>query len=38
MKEAEPPAECRTCKAALDGAAAAGSRWAQVIDVQVIRK
>ena len=23
-----PPAECRQCKAALDGAQAAGSRWA----------
>jgi hypothetical protein len=38
MKEAGPPAECRSCKAPLDGAAAAGSRWAQVIDVEVIRK
>src|SRR6266705_6206713 len=37
-KDAEPPAECRRCKAALDGAQAAGSRWAQVIDVEVIRK
>jgi hypothetical protein len=36
-KEAGPPAECRRCKAPLDGAAAAGSRWAQVIDVEVIR-
>ena len=36
--DAEPPAECRSCKAPLDGAAAAGSRWAQVIDVEVIRK
>ena len=38
VKEAGPPAECRSCKAPLDGAAAAGSRWAQVIDVEVIRK
>ena len=38
LKESGPPAECRSCKAALDGAAAAGSRWAQVIDVDVIRK
>jgi hypothetical protein len=38
MKEAGPPAECRSCKARLDGAAAAGSRWAQVIDVDVVRK
>jgi transposase len=36
-KEAGPSAECRNCKARLDGAAAAGSRWAQVIDVEVIR-
>jgi hypothetical protein len=34
---AEPPAECRRCGAGLDGAAAAGPRWAQVIDVDVIR-
>ena len=37
VKEAGPPAECRSCRARLDGAAAAGSRWAQVIDVEVIR-
>jgi transposase len=36
-KDAEPPAECRRCGAGLDGTAAAGSRWAQVIDVEVIR-
>ncbi len=36
-KDAGPPAECRSCKACLDGAAAAGSRWAQVIDADVIR-
>jgi transposase len=36
-KDAEPPAQCRRCRTALDGAAAAGSRWAQVIDVEVIR-
>jgi transposase len=36
-KDAEPPAECRQCGAGLGGAAAAGSRWAQVIDVEVIR-
>jgi transposase len=35
---ADPPAECRACKASLDGAAAAGSRWAQLIDVEFIRK
>ena len=37
-KDAEPPAECRRCKAGLDGAEAAGSRWAQVIDVEIARK
>ena len=37
-KDAEPPAQCRRCKAGLGGAQAAGSRWAQVIDVEVIRK
>ena len=36
-KDAEPPAECRRCGAGLGGAQAAGSRWAQVIDVEVIR-
>ena len=36
-KDAEPPAQCRRCGAGLDGAAGAGSRWAQVIDVEVIR-
>jgi hypothetical protein len=36
-KDAEPPAQCRQCRAGLAGAAAAGSRWAQVIDVEVIR-
>ena len=38
VQEAGPPAECRGCKARLDGAAVAGPRWAQVIDVEVIRK
>ena len=37
-KPAEPPAECRRCKAPLAGAAIAGSRWAQVFDVEVVRK
>jgi hypothetical protein len=37
-KAADPPAECRSCRASLDGAEAAGSRWAQVIDVGFIRK
>ncbi len=35
---ADPPAECRSCRAPLDGAEAAGSRWAQVIDVEFARK
>jgi hypothetical protein len=38
MKTAEPPAQCRRCNAALDGAAAVEPGWAQVIDVEVIRK
>jgi Transposase IS66 family len=37
-KTAGPPAECRSCRAALDGAEAAGSRWAQVVDVEIVRK
>jgi hypothetical protein len=38
-KTAGPPAECRSCKAPLDGAEAAGeSRWAQVIDVKILRE
>jgi transposase IS66 family protein len=35
---AEPPAECRSCHASLDGAEAAGPRWAQVIDIGILRK
>jgi transposase len=35
---AEPPAECRSCHASLDGAEPAGQRWAQVIDVEILRK
>jgi hypothetical protein len=37
-KDAEPPAQCRRCNAGLDGAEAAGPRWAQVIDVEIARK
>ena len=37
-KTAAPPAECRSCQACLDGAEAAGPRWAQVIDMEIIRK
>ncbi len=36
-KTADPQAECRSCKAGLDGAEAAGSRWAQATDVKIIR-
>src|SRR6267378_6352645 len=35
---ADPPAECRTCRASLDGADAVEPRWAQVIDVEILRK
>jgi transposase len=37
-RTAGPPAECRSCRASLDGAETAGSRWAQVIDVELARK
>ena len=37
-EEAPPPAECRRCGVGLDGAAAAGRGWAQVIDVEIVRK
>ena len=36
-RDVPPPAECRSCRAPLDGAEAAGSRWAQVIDVEFLR-
>ena len=36
-KDAGPPAQCRRCRTVLGGAAVAGSRWAQVIDVEVSR-
>jgi len=36
-RTADPPAECRSCTASLDGADAAGTRWAQVIDAEVRR-
>jgi hypothetical protein len=35
---AEPPAECRSCHASLDGAEPVGPRWAQVIDIEILRK
>ena len=37
-KDAAPPAECRSCRASLDGAEAVEPRWAQVIDVEFVRK
>jgi hypothetical protein len=37
-KTAEPPAECRSCHASLDGTDAAEPRWAQVIDIEILRK
>ncbi len=37
-KEADPPAECRRCGAGLGGAAEAGSSWAQVWDVKILRE
>ena len=36
-KDADPPAECRSCKASLDGADAVEPRWAQVIDARIIK-
>jgi transposase len=36
-KDAPPPAECRKCRAGLDGAAPAGRRWAQSWDVRIAR-
>jgi transposase len=37
-KTAAPPAECRSCKASLDGAEPATEpRWAQVMDVRILR-
>jgi hypothetical protein len=37
-KSAGPPAECRSCHGSLDGAEPAEPRWAQVIDVEILRK
>src|SRR5271163_563904 len=37
-RDAAPPAECRSCRAPLDGAEAVEPRWAQVIDVEFARK
>ena len=35
---ADPPAECRSCRAVLDGGEAVRPRWAQVIDAEIVRK
>jgi hypothetical protein len=35
---AEPPAECRSCHGSLDGADGVEPRWAQVIDIGILRK
>jgi len=35
---ADPPAQCRSCRTSLDGAEAVEPRWAQVIDIEILRK
>ena len=37
-RAAEPPAECRSCHEPLDGADGVEPRWAQVIDIEILRK
>jgi transposase len=37
-KIVEPPGQCRSCHAGLDGADPVGARWAQVIDVEIVGK
>ena len=37
-KTAEPPAECRSCRGSLDGASPVKPRWAQVLDVEILRQ
>jgi transposase len=37
-RDMPPPAECRSCRGPLDGAEAVEPRWAQVIDVEFVRK
>lgn len=37
-KTVESPAECRSCHVSLDGADAVEPRWAQVIDIGILRK
>jgi hypothetical protein len=38
VQTAGPPAECRSCHGSLDGADGAEPRWAQVIDIGILRK
>jgi transposase len=35
---AEAPAQCRSCHGSLDGAGTVVPRWAQVIDIEILRK
>ncbi len=37
-RAAEPPAECRSCHEPLEGADGVEPRWAQVIDIEILRK
>jgi transposase len=37
-RTADAPAECRSCDGSLDGADSAEPRWAQVIDIEFLRK
>ena len=37
-KDVPPPAECRSCRTPLDGAEGVEPRWAQVTDVEFLRK
>src|SRR5207247_6804384 len=34
---AGPPPECRSCRTSLDGAEAVEPRWAQVMDIEILR-
>jgi Transposase IS66 family len=38
VQTAEPPAECRSCHGSLGGAGTVEPRWAQVIDIEILRK
>lgn len=37
-KTADPPTECRSCHRSLNGAGSVEPRWAQVIDIEIVRK